>query len=137
MSEALVLARSICCSCASFSSEVIIASSELALSRQACVGKVRPAPASTVPSAPATLPLPPAPPPSSPPAPPLPLETLPPEPVVPPLAVPPPLPPCCRAGDEQAIRTDEMERKTRLGRDIRRIYTTTGLGRRSSRSGRA
>ncbi len=118
MSDALTLARSTCCSCANFSSEVIMPRSEVALSRQACVGKVRAVPASGVPSAPATLPVPPEPPPSSAPVPPLPVETVPPEPVVP----PPPVPPCGVPLEEQAIRR-EADRTTKLRRDIGRMYT--------------
>ena len=105
--------------------------SALALSRQACVGKLRAVPPSTVPSAPATLPVPPstaveparsaaaggdAPVPL---VPPLPEETVPPEPVAP----VPPVPDCCVPPDEQARRID-AERQTKLGRNIGRMYTT-------------
>src|SRR5436190_21915324 len=92
MSPAVTLARSTWWSCAIFSSEVIMASSAAALSRHACVGKVRAAALPAVPSVPATLPPPPAPedPPRAlvPAAPPL----VPPAPTVPAVAPPPWLP---------------------------------------------
>src|SRR4051812_1641187 len=69
MSLAVTSTRSICCSWEIFSSAVIVARSALALSRQACVGNVRPSPAPVMSIAPAMLPVPAG---QSPPAPPMP-----------------------------------------------------------------
>src|SRR5688572_29198976 len=93
MSAAEVSTRSTWWSCAIFSSAVIIASTALALSRQACVGNTRPGtPGSpALPLAPAVLPPPPAPLAAPlPAAPPVPLRA--PAPAAPPLGPAPPVP---------------------------------------------
>src|SRR5688572_18926427 len=93
MSAAEVSTRSTWWSCAIFSSAVIIASTALALSRQACVGNTRPGTLGSpaLPLAPAVLPPPPAPLEAPlPPVPPVPLNA--PAPAAPPVGAAPPAP---------------------------------------------